>query len=144
MAGPEEAAVFDNLNTWEFAGLLLLALLIFGDKLPKVIADGMRMLRNLRSMATNATGDLSRELGTDVKLEDLNPKAFMRKHLLSEEDEATLRKPLQGLYDDVRSEVGQVKSMADDFRTPVSTPAVGINDDPRDPRPITRSYDDAT
>ena len=136
--------MFDNLNTWEFAGLLLLALLIFGDKLPKVIGDGMRLLRNLRNMATNATGDLSRELGTDVKLEDLNPKAFMRKHLLSEEDEAVLRRPLQGLYDDVRGEVNHVKGIADDFRTPMSTPAAGLSDDPRDPRPITRSFDDAT
>ena len=79
------------------------ALLIFGERLPKVISDGLRMLRNLRDMARNATGDLSRELGTDIQLEDLHPKAFIRKHLLSEEDEAALRKPLQGVYDDLRA-----------------------------------------
>ena len=84
--------MFENLNGWEIGALLLIALLIFGERLPKVIADGMRMLRNLRAMATNATGDLSRELGTDIKLEDLNPKTFVRKHLLSEEDQATLTK----------------------------------------------------
>ena len=38
-----------------------------------------------------ATADLSRELGTDIQLEDLHPKAFIRKHLLSEEDEQALR-----------------------------------------------------
>ena len=41
--------MFDNLNLWEIIVLALLALFIFGpERLPKVIADGMRMLRNLR------------------------------------------------------------------------------------------------
>lgn len=100
--------MLDNLNWWEIGALLLLALLIFGDRLPTVINDGLRMLRNLRRMANNATGDLSRELGTDIQLEDLHPKAFIRKHLLSEDDEQALRKPLQGLYDTVKSDLGGV------------------------------------
>jgi sec-independent protein translocase protein TatB len=100
--------MFENLNWWEIGALLLLALLIFGDRLPTVINDGLRMVRNLRDMARNATGDLSRELGTDIQLEDLHPKAFIRKHLLSEEDEAALRKPLQGVYDDLRSDFTSV------------------------------------
>ena len=33
--------MFENLNWWEIGGLLLLALLIFGDKLPNVISDGL-------------------------------------------------------------------------------------------------------
>jgi Sec-independent protein translocase protein TatA len=52
--------VFENLNWWEIGALLLLALLIFGERLPKVIGDGLRMLRGLRAMAQNATTDLSR------------------------------------------------------------------------------------
>src|SRR3712207_413892 len=91
--------MFENLNVWEIGALAMLALLIFGDRLPKVIGDGLRMLRGLRAMAQNATADLSRELGTDIQLQDLHPKAFIRKHLLSEEDEAAIRKPLQGLYE---------------------------------------------
>jgi sec-independent protein translocase protein TatB len=116
--------MFDNLNWWEIGSLLLLALLIFGDRLPNVISDGLRMLRNLRNMARNATSDLSRELGTDIQLEDLHPKTFIRKHLLSEEDEAALRKPLQGVYDSLRSEVKGVQKelkevgSAADPRTP--------------------------
>lgn len=106
--------MFENLNMWEVGGLLLLALLIFGERLPKVIGDGLRMLRGLRAMAQNATSDLSRELGTDIQLQDLHPKAFIRKHLLSEEDEAAIRKPLQGLYDEVKSDLNGVRADLDD------------------------------
>jgi sec-independent protein translocase protein TatB len=102
--------VFENLNWWEIGALLLLALLIFGERLPKVISDGLRMLRGLRAMAQNATSDLNRELGTDLQLQDLHPKAFIRKHILSEEDEEALRKPLQGLFEDVKSDLNGVKS----------------------------------
>jgi sec-independent protein translocase protein TatB len=124
--------VFENLNWWEIGALLLLALLIFGDKLPNVISEGLRMVRNLRGMARNATSDLSRELGTDIQLEDLHPKAFIRKHLLSEEDEEALRKPLKGIYDTVKSDLNGVRdelketAAAADIRnvaTPTTAPA---------------------
>lgn len=137
--------VFENLNAWEIGALLLLALLIFGERLPKVISDGMRMLRNLRAMATNATGDLSRELGTDIKLEDLNPKTFVRKHLLSEEDQATLTKPLQSLYEDVKSDVSHLKNVADINAPHVNGPDPIASAPSPEPRSATqRSYDDMT
>jgi len=95
--------VFANLNPWEIISLVLLGIFIFGpERLPKVISDGVRMLRGLRNMARNATNDLSRELGTEVSLEDLHPKTFIRKHLLSEEEEAHLRRPFDDLTRDVR------------------------------------------
>src|SRR4051794_35169094 len=121
--------MFENLNWWEIGALLMLALLIFGERLPKVIGDGLRMLRGLRAMAQNATSDLNRELGTDLQLQDLHPKAFIRKHLLSEEDEAAIRKPLQGLLDDVKQDLNGVKSdlnevaVAADIKNNRSTPA---------------------
>ena len=101
--------MFETLNWWEIGALLMLALLIFGERLPKVIGDGLRMLRGLRAMAQNATADLSRELGTDIQLQDLHPKAFIRKHLLSEDEEQAIRKPLQGLFDDVKADINGVK-----------------------------------
>jgi sec-independent protein translocase protein TatB len=134
----------DNIGGWELIVIVLVGLFIFGpDKLPKAISDGLRMLRTVRDMARNATGDLSRELGTTVELEDLNPKTFLRKHLLSEEDEQALRKPLQGIYDEVRGvadgvreDVKQVtesvKGVAESA-APASTPAIAR-----------RSYDDVT
>ncbi|WP_320065671.1 preprotein translocase subunit TatB [Micromonospora sp. RTGN7] len=144
--------MFENLNWWEIGALLLLALLIFGDRLPNVINDGLRMVRNLRAMARNATGDLSRELGTDIQLEDLHPKAFIRKHLLSEEDEQAIRKPLQGVYDNLRADVTSVHddlrdvAAAADLRTktPGGTPVTAPGGVPRAPAPRTASYDDAT
>ncbi|HEY1484530.1 MAG TPA: Sec-independent protein translocase subunit TatB [Micromonosporaceae bacterium] len=105
---------FFGINGWEFVVLLLLAMFIFGpDRLPKAIADGVKMLRNLRDLARNATGDLSRELGTDISLEDLHPKTLIRKHILSEEDEAAIRQPLDALYRDVRSDLKGVRGGLD-------------------------------
>jgi sec-independent protein translocase protein TatB len=129
--------MFENLNWWEIGALLLLALLIFGERLPKVIGDGMRMLRGLRAMAQNATSDLNKELGTDLQLQDLHPKAFIRKHLLSEEEEEALRKPLQGLFEDVKSDLNGVKSdltqvaAAADIKNPAtSTPSTAVEKRP--------------
>ncbi len=112
----------ENLDGWKLLVLALLGIFIFGpDKLPKAIADGVKMLRTLRDMARNATGDLSRELGTDIQLEDLHPKTLIRKHLLSEEDERALRKPLEDLYRDVRSDIkgisGDVKGLGGDMKS---------------------------
>ncbi|MEU7971181.1 preprotein translocase subunit TatB [Micromonospora sp. NPDC049089] len=141
--------MLDNLNWWEIGALLLLALLIFGDRLPAVITDGLRLVRNLRNMARNATGDLSRELGTDIQLEDLHPKAFIRKHLLSEEDEAAIRKPLQGVYDNLRADVSGVhndlKDVANaaDLRSNGNSPASTATSTASAPAPRA-SYDDAT
>jgi sec-independent protein translocase protein TatB len=127
--------MFENLNWWEIGALLMLALLIFGERLPKVIGDGLRMLRGLRAMAQNATTDLNRELGTDLQLQDLHPKAFIRKHLLSEEDEAAIRKPLQGLFDDVKQDLNGVRSDLTDVaaaadiknnRTASDTPSTAV------------------
>src|SRR4051795_3245692 len=101
----------ENIGGWELVVLVLVGLFILGpDKLPKAISDGVRMLRNLRDMARNATGDLSRELGTDIQLEDLNPKTFIRKHVLSEADEQALRRPLEDLYQGVRDDVKGLSS----------------------------------
>src|SRR5690348_3247493 len=111
----------ENLGGWEFIVIILVGLFIFGpDRLPKAISDGMRMLRNVRQMARNATGDLSRELGTDIQLEDLHPKAFLRKHLLSEADEAALRRPLQDI-------IGEVRGVADSVKRDAEAAAKGIN-----------------
>jgi sec-independent protein translocase protein TatB len=136
--------VFSNLNAWEVIALALLGLFIFGpERLPKVISDGVRMLRGLRNMARNATNDLSRELGTEVSLEDLHPKTFIRKHLLSEEEEAQLRRPFDDLTRDVRqigNDVNDVGIPRPSSSPPSSSPS---SDVARHARP-SRVDDDAT
>jgi sec-independent protein translocase protein TatB len=136
----------ENIGGWEFIVIILIGLFIFGpDRLPKAISDGVKMLRQVRNMARNATGDLSKELGTDIQLEDLHPKTFLRKHLLSEEDEAALRKPLQGIYDDVRGVADQVKRDADAAASAANSVTSGAST-PAPPRQsaIRASWDDVT
>ncbi len=136
----------ENLGGWEFIVIVLIGLFIFGpDRLPKAISDGMRMLRNVRQMARNATGDLSRELGTDIQLEDLHPKAFLRKHLLSEADEAALRKPLQDIVGEVRGVADTVKRDAQEAAN--GSPAVPLSKSTPATQPAAAarpSWDDVT
>jgi sec-independent protein translocase protein TatB len=131
----------ENIGGWELIVIILVGLFIFGpDKLPKAIGDGMRLLRQVREMARNATGDLSRELGTTVELEDLNPKTFLRKHLLSEEDEQAIRKPFQDLVGEARGLADNVKADAQSIADNVkATPAAAAK-----PAAIEASYDDVT
>ena len=114
----------ENLNGWHLLVLGLLGMFIFGpDRLPKAIADGVKMLRQVRAMARNATSDLSRELGTEISLEDLNPKTLLRKHLLSEEDEQALRKPLEDVYRGVKSDLSGLRAEANEVADGIRSPA---------------------
>src|SRR5690606_21487245 len=109
--------VLSNLSWVEIVALLLLAVFIFGDKLPQVISDGLRLLRNLRRMARSATSDLSRELGTDIQLEDLNPKTFIRRHVLSDADQEALLKPLKGISEELRAQARGLEKDLKDIAT---------------------------
>lgn len=92
--------MFGSLGWLEIAMLVVVALLVFGpDKLPSVARDAARVLRQLRGMAQGARTQLKSELGpefADFDLDSLNPRAFVRKHLLEgDEDDDPL-----GLRDD--------------------------------------------
>jgi len=134
-----------DIGGWEFIVIILVGLFIFGpDRLPKAISDGVKMLRQVRQMARNSTGDLSKELGTDIQLEDLNPKTFLRKHLLSEEDEAALRKPLQGIFNDVRGVADQVKRDAEQVASSVNATTSKPTPAPAAQPAVQASWDDVT
>lgn len=136
----------ENLDGWKLLVLALIGIFVIGpDRLPKAISEGVRMLRNLRSMARNATSDLSRELGTEITLEDLHPKTLLRKHLLSEEDERALRKPLESLVQDVRDDVRGIRSDAQDVADGMNAPNAPAVPKPADGAPRRRVIDaDAT
>jgi sec-independent protein translocase protein TatB len=99
-----EDGLFD-VGLGEMAVLVVLALVIFGDKLPQVAGQAGRMLRQFRQMADSAKADLQEGLGPEFKdfdLNDLNPKTFVRKHLLEDDDTypAAANKNGAGLFDD--------------------------------------------
>jgi sec-independent protein translocase protein TatB len=77
--------VFD-LSFTKIAVLLVIAVVIFGpDQLPRVAAQAGRTLRELRRLADGARRDLQEGLGPefgDFDISDLNPRSFVRKHLL--------------------------------------------------------------
>ena len=93
--------MFEKLGWWEIACLALLALFLFGpDRLPKLVRDGVRILRRLRAMAHSATQDFRDQLGPDVELQDLHPKRLISRHLLSPDEVEELRTPFRSALGD--------------------------------------------
>ncbi|MER6949747.1 sec-independent translocase [Nonomuraea sp. NPDC000554] len=77
-----------GLGWMEAGALIVIALLVFGpDKLPQAASQAGKTLRNLRRMANNARDDLRAGLGPEFQNfdpNDLNPRNFVRKHLLDD------------------------------------------------------------
>jgi sec-independent protein translocase protein TatB len=77
-----------GLGWLEIVALVVIALLVFGpEKLPQAASQAGKTLRNLRRMANNARDDLQAGLGPEFSNfdpTDLNPKNFVRKHLLGD------------------------------------------------------------
>ncbi len=68
--------------------LAVVALIVFGpDRLPAMAQQAGRALRELRRMADGARSELQENLGPEfsqLDLTELNPKRFVRKHLMDE------------------------------------------------------------
>lgn len=75
----------------EFVVIAIVAVLVFGpDRLPEFVRTAGRLLRQVRRMVSNAQTDLRNELGpefADLDVRDLNPRNFVRKHLLEGPDD---------------------------------------------------------
>jgi sec-independent protein translocase protein TatB len=108
-----------DLSMWKLMVLGLIALVVFGpDRLPQLARDAGRTLRQLRAMAQTARTELKAELGDTVgefDFSDLNPRTFVRKHLLDDLD-SDLASPASG-----RSANGT---------TPTGAPAAGGSPSP--------------
>ncbi|HUZ53571.1 MAG TPA: sec-independent translocase [Streptosporangiaceae bacterium] len=80
-----------DLSITKILVLGLLGLVIFGpEQLPRMAAQAGRALRDLRRLADSARADLTDSLGPefrDFDFNDLNPRAFVRKHLLEDPDD---------------------------------------------------------
>ncbi|MER7997598.1 sec-independent translocase [Streptomyces sp. NPDC095613] len=115
--------MFNDIGGLELVTIVVLAILVFGpEKLPKVIQDVSRFIRKVRAFSENAKEDIRSELGPEFKdfdFEDLNPKNFVRKQLMSEDDEFGL-KEIRSSFD-LRQEINDV---ADAVNGRESEPAV--------------------
>jgi sec-independent protein translocase protein TatB len=78
--------VFFDLSITKILVLAVIAVVIFGpDQLPRMASQAGRALRELRRLAEGAREDLREGLGPefgDFDIADLNPRTFVRKHLL--------------------------------------------------------------
>jgi sec-independent protein translocase protein TatB len=83
--------MFGQLGWGEVLVLVVVGLFVFGpERLPTVIRDVGRVLRQLRDMASGVRDDLKAELGpemADLDLKSLHPRSLVEKHLLSDPDE---------------------------------------------------------
>ena len=103
-----------DINGPEFMLLLVLAVILFGpERLPDLARKAARVVRYVRTMAGSAQEQLSKELGPgfeDLDFRDLNPKAFVQKHLLSD---------VEPIIADVKSEIDRRRQHRQGF--PVAT-----------------------
>ena len=88
--------MFNHLGWGELVVLAIVGLVVFGpDRLPKAAADAAKLLRQLRSMARNATQDLKAELGpemADLDLASLHPRRIVSS-IWDEDDEPVAAGP---------------------------------------------------
>ena len=84
--------MLDHLGFGEIGVLLLLALFIFGpERLPGIAAEAGKALRKARGMLKGMTDDLKVDFGPeigDLDLRSLNPKEFVRKALMDDDEPA--------------------------------------------------------
>lgn len=96
-----------DIGPLEFVLLAILAVVLFGpEKLPEFFRKAARVLHYVRGIANEATGQLRRELGPeydDIKLRDLNPKDFVRRHLLE---------GVEPVVADVKDDINSVRQLA--------------------------------
>jgi sec-independent protein translocase protein TatB len=91
--------MFNSLGWPEISVLVVLGLFVFGpERLPGMAAEAGRALRKIRQYAKGLTDDLKAELGPevgDLDLASLNPKTFVRRHLLEDDDEEDYPPPVR-------------------------------------------------
>lgn len=96
--------MFLDLDFTKLLVLGVIALIIFGpDRLPAMAAQAGRALREVRKLLDGARSELKENLGPEfsqLDITDLNPKTFVRKHLM---DEIAGDGVLVNAFKDVRS-----------------------------------------
>ena len=92
-----------DVNGPEFLLLLVIAIVLFGpERLPDLARKAARVIRYVRTMASSAQQQLSKELGPEFEnldFRDLNPRSFIQKNLLE-----------NSVVADVKAEIGGVSA----------------------------------
>lgn len=78
-----------GIELGEMFTLAVVALLVFGpERLPEVAVKAAHFVRRMRSVADSARSELSTSFGADLdELRELNPRTFVRRHVLDPVDE---------------------------------------------------------
>ncbi|RMB58435.1 sec-independent translocase [Tessaracoccus antarcticus] len=106
-----------GIDAIELILLIVLGVLLFGpEKLPEFSRKAARVVVAVRDIANNAQTQLRQELGpeyADLDIKDLNPKAFISKHMSAEVAliEETKRE-LRGARDTVKEAQASIKDAA--------------------------------
>lgn len=89
-----------DIGFGEIVVLAVLALFVFGpERLPKVMADGVRTLRGVREMAQNARQQLTEVVDPelqDIDLKGLDPRTFVRRTLDEPVSPRAAERPTKG------------------------------------------------
>jgi TatA/E family protein of Tat protein translocase len=108
-----------GMSPWHVAILVVVGLFVFGpERLPTLIKDLGKALRQVRAQAQSMQEDIKAELGPevgDLDLSSLHPRTFIQKNLLGEGDDdliglKALGKDAQALRDDATNMVRFDKS----------------------------------
>lgn len=80
-----------GLSAWHLTWLVVVGLVVFGpDRLPSLLRDLGKALRQVRHQAQAMQEDLKAELGPevgDLDLRSLHPRTFVEKHLFGDEED---------------------------------------------------------
>jgi len=130
-----------NIDATELILLLVLGVVMFGpEKLPAFARKAARVFVALRGIANNAQTQLRQELGpeySDLKIEDLNPKRFVAKHMREE----------IAAIEEAKREISDTGRAAKAAATGVTTATAVRRDQPDavtetpPPKPLTVPYD---
>jgi sec-independent protein translocase protein TatB len=115
-----------GMSPWHIAVLVVVALVVFGpDKLPGMIKDLGKALRQVRATALTMQDDLKSELGPevgDLDLRSLHPRTFVQKHLFGEDDIEALKKIAEPLTSLDKDEPTEAPSVAEPSPEPEPVP----------------------
>jgi len=92
-APTQEVVVLGSLGLGEILLLAVVGLVLFGpERLPSLTRDVVKVVRQLRQMATDASNEISSELGpelADLDLRSLNPRTLINEHLFGDDEPST-------------------------------------------------------